>query len=147
MKKRCELLNKKVENLQSQKEKLVQMAINDSSFELLSREEYLSRKRIIEEEIQALEYEKIQLKDSEFKIEGFVDKCLHVISEPATSWSRYDLSSKVIFQFQIYPKGVTFDGDTFGTPEISPIFEVFQQFDKPKSRVVVPPGFEPGFLG
>lgn len=145
-KKEAERFHHRLYELRQKRENLIELKLSDPNHELLSRDEYLKRKEVVEREIESAETERAKFVTAEADVNKFLDRCFAVITDPARNWASYQrVEDKAAFQEVLFPKGVTYDGEKCGTPEIAPILATFQGFPKTKSGVVAPRGFEPRF--
>jgi len=110
-----------------------------------SDEEFLEQKEIIKKNI----YLKQQLlKDNhieEFNMEEVLNHCFSFVRDTAKTWTHLKKTSytrTMQFQKQIFPEKITFDGEKFGTDELSLIYKINEQFGANKSQVVTPQRIE-----
>jgi site-specific DNA recombinase len=71
---------------------------------------------------------------------AFVEEYL---MQPSSIWKKIDFSSKLKLQRFQFPSGVVFDGEKFGTTEISLVFKAKGVISPFHSTAVDPSGFEP----
>ena len=82
-------------------------------------------------------------KDKEVDVSEALAFCEQYLTAPSSVWEIAGVSSKLRLQWFQFPKGTTFDGQTFGTAEISNVFKAKQAFLPVRSTLVDPSGFEP----
>ena len=62
---------------------------------------------------------------------------------PSAVWKKAGISTQIKLQWFQFPSGMPFDGQKFGTPEISTVFKAKELITAPLSASVDPSGFEP----
>jgi site-specific DNA recombinase len=114
---------------------------------IYSENEFLEQKGILNNKV----YQKQRLlEDShieEFDMEEALNHCFNFVRETSKTWVRLKKSNyahTMRFQNQIFPKKITFDGKKFGTDTLSLVYKMNQQSGANKSKLVTPPGIEPG---
>lgn len=149
--KEVELHARRLKGLVAQRDKLVTFKINDPDDQLLSRAEYIERKQALETEIEAAEAERARTATTEVDVAKFLDRCFAAVTDPAKRWATYPtVEMKARFQSAVFPQGLQFDGEKFGTPQITPMLALQAKAGVTHTsykRVVVPSGFEPEFSG
>lgn len=78
----------------------------------------------------------------EFDVEGVLAFAEHLLTNVARMWTEASLDQKQRLQSVLFPSGVTYGADGFGTAETSLIFSMLDAIAVPKHGEVSPPGFE-----
>ncbi len=79
-------------------------------------------------------------------MEEALNHCFNYVRETANNWIRFKKTNYAYamrFQNQIFPEKITFDGEKFGTDNISLIYKINQQTGADKSKLVTLLGIEP----
>ena len=112
-----------------------------------SDDEFLEQKDIMNKKV----YQKQRLLEDnyieEFNMEGALNHCFHFVKETSKNWIRFKEKNypfALRFQNQIFPEKINFDGEKFGTTNLSLVYKINQQSGANKSQVVTLPGIEPG---
>ncbi|MBZ0118402.1 MAG: hypothetical protein K8H88_15470 [Sandaracinaceae bacterium] len=66
-----------------------------------------------------------------------------VLTDLGALWKRLEPKGRRALQATVFPAGVTFDGETFGTPQIASVFLHLRAVSAPESDEASPEGFEP----
>jgi site-specific DNA recombinase len=77
--------------------------------------------------------------------ESLVEECIDVLADAHREWASIPPQLKIRFQGLVFPSGVTFANDEFGTAEMSPFYGRNLQDVVEANDLASPPGFEPGF--
>ncbi len=110
---------------------------------LYTDEEFLQQKHELDEQIYRLQSERREEEDVNKDFEDMVEMAFNLIRQPVKSWEGLDIAPKAKFQRVLFPEGLPFDGDKFGTAKLSLIIEIIQACSEPKSHVVDTAGIEP----
>ena len=112
-----------------------------------SDEDFKEQKNLINKEINS-QYALIQeSREEEFQIEKVLDCCFDFVRNTSKTWIESNHSEKVRFQKLIFKNRVLFDGEKFGTPDLSLIYKINQASQPDYYNLVVPRGVEPLFSG
>ena len=84
---------------------------------------------------------KIELND----VGSCLNYCKAFMGNIANLWANAGLDLRQRFQSLVFPEGIAFDGEKFGTAKISPIFEQLQMKHASKTSLVALTGVEPVF--
>jgi hypothetical protein len=90
----------------------------------------------------------IELNDAvlnQLDIEGVLAFAEHLLTNAARFWIELALEQKQQLQQVLFPEGISFDGEKFGTAVTCLAFKQLGENDGPKSGVASPTGFEPVF--
>lgn len=110
---------------------------------LYTDEEFLEEKHDIDNEISQLESERTVEVQLNRDFEDVVEKAFVYLSKPHESWLALDIKSKTEFQHALFPEGLPFDGQKFGTAKLSLLVEILQNASVQKSHLVRGIGVEP----
>lgn len=131
-----------LKNLEDRLSRLIDIRTKD----LLTDEEFLNRKKGINDEIAVLRAELSDFESPELelgKLLGFAEK---FILEFPNRWQNMDLESRRGFQSAVFPSGIPYQrGVGFGTTTLGVIYAVLSQSEGLKPRLVSPRGIEPLF--
>ena len=67
----------------------------------------------------------------------------HIVVSATRLWNEYDPRRKRHLQRVLFPEGLAYDGESFGTPVTCLFFSDLEDFQGEKPRMVSPTGFEP----
>src|SRR5205807_3112006 len=103
-----------------------------------SNEEFLEQKRLVNQKITE-KRSMIQDKHAEeLNMEEALDYCFAFVRNTAATWLRlrpkYDI--RLRFQKMIIEKNISFDGEKFGTADLSPIYKLNQEFGGQETTLV-----------
>lgn len=83
------------------------------------------------------------MSDTGFNEKKVFDFCTNALTDLPKTWSRLDLSGKRRLQWFLFPEGLIFDGNKFGTAKTAYCFEVKRDFETKKYSLVEQRGVEP----
>lgn len=130
-----------VEGLQQERQKIFDLHRKGS----YSDTDFLEQKKLIEIKLDQKHRLLQESRIDELDMEKVLTHCFNYVRHTARKWVEADPDEKARFQKVIFDDGnVTFDGKTFGTTKLSPVYGLAQSFDGKKSNLVAPPGFGPG---
>lgn len=90
------------------------------------------------------QYALIQEKrEEEFEMEEVLNYCFNYVRNTAKAWIEADYQTKIRLQKLVFAGRVDFDGEKFGTAELSQVYRINQAFVADKSSLVAPRGVEP----
>ena len=78
-------------------------------------------------------------------VEGVLGFAEHALTNAARLWVELDIGGKQELQQALFPEGVSFDGEEFGTAVTSLAFKHFEALRPIGSELASPTGFEPVF--
>ena len=84
-----------------------------------------------------------EVREEELNLEVVLNFAEHFVTNAARLWSDADPAHKELLQGSIFPAGVTFSDDGFGTSVTSLMFSELRDSDAEKLQVASPTGFEP----
>jgi DNA invertase Pin-like site-specific DNA recombinase len=107
---------------------------------LYSDVEFLEQKAVINRRVSQLEIDSLPdaQDNDDFSLEQALDFCFDFARDAAAQWQRLDYSGKVRFQKLIFNGNIPFDGDNFGTAQLSPIFALSEAQAASTSNLVTP---------
>ena len=108
----------------------------------IDRETYDSR---MARENEVLALARMELHDTEVEeldVEGLLGFAAHLLTNASRLWLALDLDQKLRFQSVLFPSGVTFDGESFRTPETSSIFNYLRALSAENGNVASPTGLD-----
>ena len=79
----------------------------------------------------------------EIDLDGLLRFARDLLADPAGCWKSLAPEQRPGFQQAVYPNGLRFDGEAFGTAESSWAFGYLQQEMSTKNGVASPTGIEP----
>lgn len=83
------------------------------------------------------------LKTSGIDVSEAINYARKYVTKPSEVWKEVDLGSKMNLQRFQFPLGLLFDGENFGTTELSSVFKAKSAFEDADSGLVDPTGLEP----
>ena len=134
-------IERRITDLLNEKKTLLE--IKRKKPDLYTDEEFLDQKRDLDIQIKSLESERTLEVDLNKDFEDVVEKAFIYLSRPAESWEKLDIRSKAEFQRALFPEGLPFDGERFGTAKLSLLVEILQAHHVEISHLVRGIGVEP----
>lgn len=129
-------LHKQISQSEGQRRKAQDLLLKGT----LSESDYRELSEGFATKIAALRAEMSELQVDLNDVEGCVNHCLRLLSNPCGYWSTTDLDSKQRIQRFVFPQGVTYFGGSFGTAETSILFNVLRAENGEKSNLATPTG-------
>lgn len=133
-------LQKDLETLKERKNKLVDALLE----KILTPKTYQEQTAKLELEITLKELEVGESHPEDLDLEGILNYAEFVISNPKKLWQDSPLDQKQRLQKVLFPKGLRFGNEGFGTSETAPIYRFLGSFDTQKETLVAPRGIEIG---
>ena len=99
----------------------------------------------LQEEIALAELELHESRINHIDVKGVLAFAEHLVSNLASIWIEASLTQRQEIQSAIFPNGLPFDGQSFGTATTCLMFNGLASFSSIKNRVASPTGFEPVF--
>ena len=111
---------------------------------IYTNEEFLEQKDAVSRRLSRLPDEKSQRSpDADFDIEAALEHFFDLTRDAAATWQRLDFLEKLRFQKLLFgDENIPFDGETFGTAHLSPIFALSEGYTGDKSALVTHVGAE-----
>lgn len=133
------LFDKQIQKAEDEKQKVIDLAKRGVLDDETAKDELAKAK----EKIALLRIERNEYQIDEFDLEAGLNFCLFFMENVHRLWHEATLAQKIKFQEMVFPKGVTYDYERFGTTEIASIYELKQAISEKKSTMVPPEGLEP----
>ncbi|MBM3778297.1 MAG: hypothetical protein FJW23_08670 [Acidimicrobiia bacterium] len=99
----------------------------------------------LREQLALAEMTATEARNEHLDVEGVLAFAEHVLGNAAALWANASPANRRQLQTALFPKGLSWGPDGFGTAVTSSAFSLFEVSKVGKSRVASPPGFEPGF--
>ncbi len=109
----------------------------------IDRQTYERQRDRLREQITLAEIELNDAVLSHLDIDGVLAFAEHVMTNAARLWMELDLDQKQQLQQVLFPEGLRFDGEKFGTAVTCLAFKQLAENGEPTSGVASPTGFEP----
>lgn len=111
---------------------------------IYSNKEFLEQKDVVDQRLSQFPDARAARKsERDFDIEAALEHFFDLTRDAAATWQRLDFSEKLRFQKLLFGNGnVPFDGETFGTANLSPIFALSEAYTGDKSSLVSQAGVE-----
>ena len=87
----------------------------------------------------------VRLEDPRIDVKGVLAFAEHLVSNLAGIWTEASLAQRQEIQSAIFPDGLPFEGESFGTATTCLMFNGLPSFSSIKTGVASPTGFEPVF--
>ena len=98
---------------------------------------------LIDKEMFDIQTTLVNIKDTDLNATELLEFCEAYLLKPSSAWKGSGISTQIKLQRFQFPSGMYFDGNIFGTPEISFVFKTKDAFSASSSSLVDPRGFEP----
>ena len=132
-------LQARVDRLLDRKNKLFDLRL-DGKLDEASFDEQLER---LQDQIGELRLQLAEAQAEELDVEAMLDFAEYALRNAARLWQGFDVHQRMRFQRLLFPEGLTFDGDVFGTAKISPVFKLLEPSTSVKGSMASLRGFEP----
>jgi site-specific DNA recombinase len=133
-------LSRNIKDMRLRQDRLEKTYIFD---EKISKETYERQGDKLSEEIALSEMALHQAKIEELDIDAVLGFAEHVLQDAARLWVSAELNIKQRLQRVLFPEGVTFDGERFGTSATCSMFSSSAVCETEKASLASPTGFEP----
>ncbi len=133
-------LRKRIEKLQDRKSRLDEAFIYQQAIDRATYQDHVDR---LNQEISVTELQLQQDSVNRLDVDAVLAFARDTLSNAADRWTEYTLEQKQRFQTALFPAGLHFDGEKFGTPEMSLMFTCIQGDPDQKTKMASPRGFEP----
>jgi DNA invertase Pin-like site-specific DNA recombinase len=131
------------ENLSKLKDKKTRL---DESFIFrgeIARDTYVALDAKVREEILVAQIELSEATIEELDVEAVLGFAEHLMGNAAALWKALPANRKRVLQDSIFPEGVTFDGEAFGTAVTCGAFTYLRLLETQEDGVASPTGLEP----
>ena len=109
----------------------------------IDRETYQTQLARLREEQLLIEMELNEAKVEDLDVESAVNFALFAIGDASRFWLEASLEQKQRFQQSLFPEGLAFDGQEFGTARTCLAFSYLRQVSSRNSRLASRTGIEP----
>jgi site-specific DNA recombinase len=133
-------LERKLAQVSEKKNRLVSGFLYENKIDKSTYEEQLDRLR---QDAALAEMELHEAKLEEFDVEGILEFANHVLTELSRFWMQATLDQKINLQKALFPSGLTFDGQRFGTAKTCLAFSYLQEISSGDSSLASRTGVEP----
>ena len=132
-------LEGRIVSLRDRIDQLVEAHVHAKSIDRQTYETRMNRER------EALALVQLELSDAELDldVEGVLAFAERLLTNAARLWPSLDLGQKIRLQSAVFPNGVAFDGGSFGTPELTSVFNYLRAIENQSEGMASPTGFEP----
>ena len=135
-----EIRQKRKIRIEERKQRLIEAFVYQQA---LDPETYRREMDRIREEEVVVDVELHENRMDELDVEGVLAFAEHVVLNARRLWSEYDLKRRRQLQKVLFPSGLHFDGEGFGTPVTCLFFKNLEAETGMESQMVSPTGFEP----
>ena len=111
----------------------------------IDRQSYERQRDQLREQLALAEMELSEATENQLDVEGALAFAEHLLTNAARLWTELDLDQKQRLQQVLFPEGLRFDGEKFGTAVTCLAFKQLDETGEPKSVMASPAGFEPAF--
>ena len=110
-----------------------------------SDDEFIAQKNLVNERIDQKRMLLQDARQKELDMERALNYCFYFVRNASKVWMDLadDYEARIKLQHLIFAKPLTFDGNSFGTPELSLVFAQKDSSGVEKSLLVAPRGIEP----
>ncbi len=133
-------LEAKQTSLTTKRERLVAAFVYKEAIDQDTYNAELSRLHAEESDVLAAMGE---LGESEPARKDLIALAREVLLDPTKPWVEGDPEMRLVYQRFIFPEGLTYDGESFGTAVTSPVFGWLRSLEQGNEKVVTRRGFEP----
>lgn len=117
-------LAKQISKLKSEKSTLMEMKRQNQN--LYTDEEFIEQKQEIDKKIALLQSDRNDDEKAEKDFDKVVELAFSYLKDPVGSWERIGEDKKQRFQAKVFPQGLEFDGNDFGTAETSLLMRLME---------------------
>lgn len=133
-------LTTRVKELAIEERKLTRAFVTKGS---VDERAYKDLRDALREEATAAGIELQRIQSDDLELDRALDLGERLLEDAAKLWLEIDPGQRSRLQRFVYPDGLTFDGERFGTAVTCGIFSPFEGLDDRCGRMVTPRGFEP----
>ena len=124
--------DEQLSKLEAERQQVIDLA-KKGTFDDDTAKEELAR---IKERLALTRLERNELQIDDYDLEIGLNFCLFFMTNVHRLWYEANLTQKLKFQEMIFPEGVNFDYNRFGTSSLANIYELKSQFETEKSTMV-----------
>ena len=114
---------------------------------VISRSEYDVQVALLDEQVRDLRSQVIRLNLGNVDLTASLELGAALLTDLSGCWSRLERRHRSSFARAMYPTGLEYDGQKFGTAETPWHITVFRDIDAVEEQKVPPTGFEPVLPG
>ncbi len=81
--------------------------------------------------------------EPELPVDRILSIAQELLQDPAAAWKSADPEERLRLQWLMFPDGVQYNGEAFGTAVTSPVFGWLRSLEQGEEGMVTPRGFEP----
>lgn len=134
----------KLEAVVRQKQERLDRAVDAFLYERsIDRQTYERERDILREQLALAEMELNDAVLEDLDVEGVLGFAEHVLTDAARLWAELNIDGKQELQQALFPEGLSFDGEEFGTAVTSLAFKPFEALGPTETDLASPTGFEP----
>ncbi len=133
-------LRRKIDDIAERKNRLTQVYVYERGLDKETYQDQLSRLR---EESLLAEMELNEAKVEELDVEAVVNYGVNAISDASQFWKDGSVDQKQRFQRMLFPEGLTFDGENFGTAATCLAFSYLREVSQCNVSLASRTGVEP----
>ncbi len=111
----------------------------------IDRQTYERQRDQVREQLALAEMELSATVENQIDVEGVLAFAEHLLTNAARLWMELRLDQKQQLQQVLFPKGLRFDGERFGTAVTCLAFKQLAESESHESNLASPTGFEPVF--
>ena len=138
--KRYGALKRRLDDLNARKDRLVEAFLYEKA---IDREIYDSQLDKLNQKIALVQAEMLDQNCEQIDVEQVVMFSESILLSAARVWQEFPLDQKQRFQQVLFPQGLQFASDSFGTAETSIVFNYLDLKEQTKASLASPAGFEP----
>ena len=133
-------LERQLEDLAARRDKLERAFIY---LESIDEETFERQRRRLEDEIADVELEIVSSSTETIDLKSVLGFAERVMTGASTMWLHGTPAQRLGLQTAVFPAGLEFDGESFGTVETNPAFRWLQEIQEGNPVLATPTGFEP----
>lgn len=135
-----EMLQRRLSERRAQLERVEEAFLHEQS---IDRQSYEQQRDRLRQELALAELEFTDARADHLDIEGLLAFAEHLLTNAATLWMSLDLGQKQELQRVLFPNGLEFDGEKFGTAVTCMAFKKLDGTGGSNSSMASPAGLEP----
>ncbi len=137
-----QLRTARVGELQARLERLEEAFIYERA---IDKRVYQRQRDRVQQDLASAERDLDDARIRQWDVEGILAFAEHLIANIAAVWLEADLAQRQAIQRAIFPEGLPFDGNAFGTAVTCLFFNRLQRNPDAENDLASPTGFEPVF--
>jgi hypothetical protein len=132
-------LEKRVTALRSRLERVEDAFLHERA---IDSQTYAAQRDKLREQVALAELELSEVRMDQFDVEGILSFAEYVLTNAARLWMELELDQKQRLQQVLFPEGLSFDGNEFGTVVTCLAFKKLGENGGPESGMASPTGFD-----